>query len=61
MNYEQILNLVNTVGFPTVACVFLWVILRREMRKATRAVENNTAVVQTLVTLISKYEGREKE
>ena len=59
MNYEQIVTLVQTVGFPIVMCgaLFWYMITQRtahkaEVEKMTDALNNNTVVLQKLAAII---------
>lgn len=59
MDYEQIVTLVQTVGFPIVMCgaLFWYMITQRtahkaEVEKMTDALNNNTVVLQKLVNII---------
>lgn len=59
MDYEQIVTLVQTVGFPIVMCgaLFWYMITQRaahkkEVEKITDALNNNTVVLQKLAAII---------
>lgn len=59
MDYEQVVTLVQTVGFPIVMCgaLFWYMITQRtahkaEVEKMTDALDNNTIVLQKLATII---------
>lgn len=59
MDYEQIVTLVQTVGFPIVMCgaLFWYMITQRtahkaEVEKMTDALNNNTVVLQKLAGII---------
>lgn len=54
---EEVVNLIGTLGFPIVMCgALFWKINRQdedhkeEISKITMAVENNTAVIENLIT-----------
>lgn len=50
MNYEQIMNGVAQIGFPIFAFLMLWYLLTHHMERATKAVNNNTLVMERLVS-----------
>lgn len=59
MDYEQVVTLVQTVGFPIVMCgaLFWYMITQRtahkvEVEKMTDALNNNTVVLQKLASII---------
>lgn len=59
MDYEHIVTLVQTVGFPIVMCgaLFWYMITQRtahkaEVEKMTDALNNNTIVLQKLASII---------
>ena len=59
MNYEQVVTIVQTVGFPIVMCaaLFWYMITQRaahkaEVEKMTDALNNNTVVLQKLAAII---------
>lgn len=61
MDYSQIVTLIQTVGFPIVMCgaLFWYMIKQREQHKQetdkmTEALNNNTAILSELVTLMKE-------
>lgn len=50
MDYEQIMNAVSTIGFPIFAFLMLWYLLVHHMERATKAVNNNTLVMEKLIS-----------
>lgn len=61
MEYSQIVTLIQTVGFPIVMCgaLFWYMIKQREQHKQetdkmTEALNNNTAILTELVTLMKE-------
>lgn len=61
MDYSQIVTLIQTVGFPIVMCgaLFWYMIKQREQHKQetdkmTEALNNNTAILTELVTLMKE-------
>lgn len=61
MDYSQITTLIQNVGFPIVMCAALfWYVTKQktehkeETDKMTEAINNNTAVLTELVTLMKE-------
>ena len=57
MNSEvanMIVTMVGSLGFPIVACVFLFRFISKTMKDMATALDNNTAVMNNL---IAKIEG----
>lgn len=48
----DIVNLINTVGFPIGACIYLAVVQKRTIERLTEVVDNNTRALTDL--LLSK-------
>lgn len=64
MTVEQIMQLISSLGFPIVVCIFLaWYIVNRdnqhkeEVSKLTDAVNNNTLVMQKLIDKMDNGSG----
>lgn len=58
-NIDIVLNAITTVGFPIVMCgILLWYIYKsqkshkEEVTKLTEAIQNNTVVMQKILTKI---------
>lgn len=61
MEYSQIVTLIQSVGFPIVMCgALFWYMIKqheqhkRETDKMTEALNNNTAILTELVTLMKE-------
>lgn len=56
MDYTAVMQLIGSLGFPIVACVMLYVRMEKqdenhkaEVSELTKAIQNNTIVMQKLV------------
>lgn len=56
MDYTAVMQLIGSLGFPIVACVMLYVRMekqdenhRAEVSELTKAIQNNTLVMQQLL------------
>lgn len=50
---EMISSFINSTGFPVVCCFFLWAYIQNTMKDITKALDNNTAVIQNLIEKIN--------
>ena len=58
MSVQEIITMISTVGFPIIACVFLWRYISTSMKEITAAMVQNTAVLTKLAEKIDEV-GRE--
>ena len=63
MTTPEIFNLIGSYGFPIIACVALFYFVQTTLKtmqqtitEMKKTVEQNTAVMNTLVNLLSKYD-----
>lgn len=56
MDVNTVVSLINSVGFPIVACVYLAYDRYKSQQKMVEAVENNTKTMQEIIALF-KTEG----
>lgn len=56
MDYNAVMQLIGSLGFPIVACVMLYVRMEKqdenhkaEVSELTKAIQNNTLVMQKLI------------
>lgn len=66
MDLSTVMNLIASVGFPIVCCVFLFDSLNKEReahkeetKQMTDAVQNNTLVMQKLIDKLSNLKEEE--
>ena len=45
METQDIITLVGSLGFPIVACIYLFKVFRAEISELRKAIENNTKVM----------------
>ena len=60
---EQIANLLGSFGFPIVACVFLWKFISTTLQEFTKAMTNNTKMLEKVsdsIDKIARERGEEK-
>lgn len=58
MNYEQIVTLIGSLGFPIVVCFILFWFINKTIEEVKDTVDNNTRMVEKLLDKINK-EGKE--
>lgn len=54
MSIQEIVTLISTVGFPIVACVFMWRFISTTLKDFTETMVQNTAVLSKLAEQIDK-------
>lgn len=55
---EQITTLIGSLGFPIVACVFLWKFIATTLQEFTRAMNNNTKMLEKVSDSIDRISGQ---
>ena len=60
MDVNEIISLVSSVGFPIIACVFMWRFISTTLKEFTNTMVQNTAVLTKLAEKIDEA-GRDKE
>lgn len=56
---EHIATLIGSYGFPIVACIFLWKFISTTLQEFTKAMNNNTKMLEKVSDSIDKI-AREK-
>ena len=51
---EQITTLIGSLGFPIVACVFLWKFISTTLQEFTKAMNSNTKMLEKVSDSIDK-------
>lgn len=51
---EQIANMIGSFGFPIVACIFLWKFISTTLQEFTKAMNNNTKMLEKVSDSIDK-------
>ena len=51
---ENITTLIGSLGFPVVACVFLWKFISTTLQEFTKAMNNNTKMLEKVSDSIDK-------
>lgn len=51
---ENITTLIGSLGFPIVACVFLWKFISTTLQEFTKAMNNNTKMLEKVSDSIDK-------
>lgn len=54
MEIQEIVTLISTVGFPIVACVFMWRFISTTLKDFTETMVQNTAVLSKLAEQIDR-------
>lgn len=60
---EQIATLIGSLGFPIVACVFLWKFISTTLQEFTKAMNSNTKMLEKVsdsIDKIARERGEEK-
>lgn len=61
MEVNEIISLVSSVGFPIIACVFMWRFISTTLKEFTSTMVQNTAVLTKLAEKIDKDSRRDDE
>ena len=61
MEFNEIAQLVSTLGFPIVCCVFMWRHINTTQKEITNAVNRNTTVIEKLLTRIEMEDVHRNE
>lgn len=61
MDYNSIIALVGSLGFPIVACIALFWMMNTTMKEFKETVAENTKVMIELVTTVKAISGRSDE
>ena len=61
MDYNAILTLVGSLGFPIVACIALFWMMNTTMKEFKETVAENTKAMIELVTIVKEISGRGDE
>lgn len=56
MDISEVTSFIGTVGFPIAMCLLLWKTHTKEMEEVSKAIDNNTLVIQRLVDLLDRKE-----
>lgn len=51
---EQIVSLIGSLGFPIVGCAFLWKFISTTLQEFTKAMNNNTKMLEKVSDSIDK-------
>lgn len=61
MDYNSIITLVGSLGFPIVACIALFWMMNTTMKEFKETVAENTKAMTELVTTVKAISGRSDE
>ena len=61
MELNEIISLISSVGFPIIACVFMWRFISTTLKEFTNTMVQNTAVLTKLAEKIDKDSRRDDE
>ena len=61
MDYNSIITLVGSLGFPIVACIALFWMMNTTMKEFKETVAENTKAMTELVTTVKAISGRGDE
>lgn len=61
MDYNAIVTLVGSLGFPIVACIALFWMMNTTMKEFKETVAENTKAMTELVTIVKTLSGRSDE
>lgn len=56
MELEGIVSIISSIGFPIVACIFMWRYINTTMKEFTMTMQKNTSMLEKLYELIGKKE-----
>lgn len=65
MDYNTILQMISTIGFPIAMCIYLLFYIKsfdekycEQLNNMAKAIENNTLAITKLMSMIDDLEGR---
>ena len=61
MDYNAIVTLVGSLGFPIVSCIALFWMMNTTMKEFKETVAENTKAMTELVTIVKAISGRSDE
>lgn len=61
MDYNTIVTLVGSLGFPIVSCIGLFWMINTTMKEFKETVSENTKVMTELVTIVKAISNRSNE
>lgn len=61
MDYNAIVTLVGSLGFPIVACIALFWMMNTTVKEFKETVAENTKAMTELVTIVKAISGRSDE
>lgn len=56
MELEGIVSMISSIGFPIVACIFMWRYINTTLKEFTTTMQKNTTLLEKLYELISRSE-----
>ena len=56
MELEGIVSVISSIGFPIIACIFMWRYINTTMKEFTMTMQKNTSMLEKLYELIGKKE-----
>lgn len=59
MEMEGIVSMISSIGFPIVACIFMWKFIGGTLQDFTKTVEENTRMLQKLCDRLDSQERRD--
>lgn len=57
MDVKEITSLIGSLGFPIIACVYMWRYINTTMKDFTKTMEENTQVLIRLCEKLDDIEG----
>lgn len=57
MEINEIISLISSVGFPIIACIFMWRFISTTLKEFTNTMVQNTTVLTKLAEKIDKDSG----
>ena len=61
MDYNAIVTLIGSLGFPIVSCIALFWMMNTSMKEFKETVSENTKAMTELVTTVKAISGRSNE
>lgn len=54
MSAQEIITMISTVGFPIIACIFMWRYISTSLKEFTTTMVQNTAILTKLAEKIDE-------
>ena len=61
MDTNAVVQLISSIGFPIVACIFMWKYINSTLKDFTKTMQENTLMIAKLCEKLDDIDGRESK